>query len=171
MTDVEVLDAKGPEVLDAKGPEVLDAKGPVTVRVIDPPAANLANYKKQDHQAHKNLARIEDDIYDTSFKVVRDALDFREIDTTTEESAKLTLDRWADEMGSLHEAQKRYQVAKSGWQSAKNMPAGVKLAQELFVGITKARAKQPAQHVHITAKYVAMPVQQQYPELLEENDD
>jgi hypothetical protein len=113
---------------------------------------------------------MEDDLYEKSFKTVREVLDFRDIDMTDDKTRARSLREWTKVHGA-EEGLRRFQLALSGWQSAKEMPAGVKLAQEMFTGITKARSKQPTQHVHIKAEYVALQAVQQYPELLENNDD
>jgi hypothetical protein len=148
--------------LDVKEAEVV-----LPERVVNPPDSNLTRFDKPTEVAHENIARLEDDMYAKAHQIIKDVLDFREVDLEDTDAA---LVRWIAEGMEPEEAQKRLQLAIAGWNKAAEMPGGVKLAQETFVGITKARSNQPTQHVHFHAEFVRLPEPQKYPELIEESD-
>jgi len=143
----------------------------LTARVIDPKPANMLKFREATYNAEVNVGALEDDIYDKAFQIIRDVLDFRELDPEDPKSVQLVVDRWVREGQSRDEAEKRVRLAKSGWNKPSEMAAGVKLAQETFVGITKARSKQPVVHAHFSAEFKLVPAPQTYPELLEETDE
>ena len=142
-----------------------------TTRVIEPSPSRMTKFQRSTAVSQTNIAAIEDDIYDTSFRVIKEVLDFRDVNPALEpDEVDPVLEQWIAEMG-VEEATKRYRLAMAGWNKPADMPAGVKLAQETFVGITKARSKQPVQHVQINAQFVTLAPPVEYPELIEESEE
>jgi hypothetical protein len=85
------------------------------------------------------IRAVEDEIYVESVTTVRDALRFNEIDHEWTEPPV----EWVAELGE-HEAKKRFRLARYGCMPGKDVPFGLKLAQDTLVGIAKARATEKA---------------------------
>lgn len=101
------------------------ASAPLTARSAAPLAP---------HQ-HTRLRALEDDIHRRALVCLDDVSRWTDVDPKQEEPPAA----WVDELG-LEGAQRRLRVARAAWMSPKEAPVGIKVAQTVAVGISRARA-------------------------------
>lgn len=151
--------------------------------IVEPEPSNLTKAEKNKLVVHNRIKAVEDDIFDKAMNVVSDTLDFAQIhpgvgpDASEEAKAAVEahngalVERWAAEMGSHAAAAQRFRIAQQGWATAGQMPGGIKLAQETFVGIAKARAKDVTVQIGELKAIVMMPQSATANRLLEGSDE
>ncbi len=152
----------------------------VVAELVDEPSpVRLTKAERREKQAHERIRAVEDSLMERAQSVVSYTLDFMEIATPDSDSedaklaAQLSNDalkrKWALEMGSDAAAAKRFRVALSGWARSAEMPGAIKVAQDLYVGITKARAKETNIHINeLNANFISMPLPASINKLLED---
>lgn len=82
-----------------------------------------------------DVAQLEEDLFHQVSVILTDAMKFRDIAPDAEAPPV----EWIRAIG-LAEAEKRFRIAKAAWASAKDAPAGLKLAKDAMVGMVRARA-------------------------------
>lgn len=112
------------------------------------------------------LKRLEDELLLESLTTLRDAMAFRDIEPDATEPPV----EWRDL--APEERMKRLRVARMAHMPSKDAPVGLKLANNLAVGIIKARAQEKGGPKTLNVQVVRLEMAPaQYPELtVEEND-
>jgi len=95
-----------------------------------------------------NIRKIDDSLLMQSAATLADSLSFRDIVPGQKKPPK----EWVAELGA-EEAEKRLRVANAAWLNAKEAPAGIKVAAQIYTGILKARAteNQPVAQINVGA--------------------
>lgn len=81
------------------------------------------------------MARLEADIFQEHYDIVRLAAMFKDIDPAEENPPPDFIARFA----TPEEAHKAYRVARSGWMPQKDAPSGVGFAYKVAMGVIKGR--------------------------------
>lgn len=128
---------------------------PGDVELVEPEPAQLARTAVERHA--NRLAAIEDELFEESAIVVRDALKFRDVDPNSDEIPA----EWRDM--DPDEARKRMRMARANWMNAKEAPVGLKMAQAVMNGIAKARAQQGQAKGDLNVVVQVVTTPRQYP--------
>ncbi len=134
-----------------------DVEEVVAELVEEAPAPKLTRAGRRHLAAHDRIRHVEDELLEKAQNVIEDVLDFAEIDPASEDGNEELIQRWSKELGSRAAALKRYRIALAGWASSAQAPAGIKIAQETYIGITKARAKEVTVNIGTLNAVVMMP--------------
>lgn len=143
-----------------------DTEEAIAELVEEAPAPKLTRSERRALAAHERIRHVEDELLEKSQSVVEDVLDFAEIDPSGDNEE--LIQQWAREMGSRQAAERRYRIALAGWASNAQAPAGIKIAQETYLGITKARAKEVTVNIGTLNAVVMMPQCETANKLLED---
>lgn len=151
--------------------------------VVEPELVKLTKQERNLKKVDDRIASVEDDILEQATSVIANALHFADIHPgvalDAPEEAKLAVELhneelialWTTKMGSRSEALKRFRLAQAAWGTAGQMPGGIKLAQETFVGITKARSKDVTVQIGELKAIVMLPQSATATKLLEGTGD
>ncbi len=117
-------------------------------------------------QKETELQAIENDLYRDSITLMRDGLKFADIEPDQTEPPPA----WVEELG-MDGALKKLRTAKYNLMAASAAPVGIKVAAQIFTGITKARATERAapRSLNIAKVYMTVPARE-YPEQESEKD-
>lgn len=142
--------------------DIDDEEPPVEVEaeIVEKPPAPVDNTP-----VGRWLAQRQRKIFEESAEVLETALLAREIDPMEPEPPNEWVLRWGEK-----EAARRYRVACSAWQNAKQAPVLLKLAKEAFVGISKALAEDKSGPRVLNLQIVAMPGTSAVPMFPEQDD-
>lgn len=117
--------------------------------------------KRPPEARQDDLRDIEDEILRSAMGTVQDVLRFREIDPAEEGIP----DEWVQKYGML-EAQRLHRLARVGWLPGKQAPCALKLANNVMVGIVKARSTEKAAPRAVNVVLVRMTAPpRSYPEM------
>ena len=103
-------------------------------------------------EREERLKHIEDELLERNMNIVRDVAAFREIDPTSDEPPEA----WVLEHGR-EEAIKRHRVARAAWMSQTEAPIAIRIAKDIAIGITKARAAEKTGPRQLNVQVVQMP--------------
>lgn len=99
--------------------------------------AKLAKRKERmelELSKQKQIAAIEDAMFEKSLGILADTFGAAEIDPTLEDPPQ----SWIDEFGAA-EAVRKYRVARAAWSNKKEAPVFIELSQRFASGVVKSR--------------------------------
>lgn len=139
--------------------------------VVEPEPVKLSRSERRSLGAQERIRYVEDELLARSQSIIEDVLDFAEIDPADDGKNELLKQRWAREMGSVEAAERRFRIALAAWASNSAVPAGIKIAHEMYLGITKARSKELTIKIGVLNAVVQMPMCSTADKLLGGSDD
>src|SRR3990167_4812480 len=83
----------------------------------------------------KELLRLEDEIFQEHYDIVRQVAMFKDIDPSEPDPPADFISRFP----SLDAAKKAYRLALSGWMPTKDAPSGAHFAYKVAMGVLKSR--------------------------------
>lgn len=123
------------------------------------PNETLADAKERD------LASVEDELFNKSSEILSGALSFADIDPENPAPPSEWLEKYGPD-----EAGRRFRLAKYALMSAKEAPVGIKVAESLARGIMKSRALQKAAPQALSVAYLSQEIHHHYAEKDVEDD-
>jgi hypothetical protein len=113
--------------------------------------ANITVVPKEEDNARANTKRLEQELLTEAFEILRGAFRLKEIDEDTKEVPV----EWVDEYGTK-KAKEMFRMAKGAWKPKKEAPLGIQVAQEMAIGILRARAREEAPKAVLNMSMVSM---------------
>ncbi len=113
----------------------------------------LADPKEKEKRLAR-LTELEDQVLDMASGVILASLDFSQVSPHATEPPP----EWVTEYGEAG-ARQRLEVAKAGWLPASLQPSGVKLATQVYVGISRARGHKISKltQINLNAQVISLP--------------
>lgn len=137
---------RGPAAEEAVVSSSSLAEAPVLPGVALPLAQVVPRKASIEEKRYKALKHIEEELFEESMVVMRDAIRFVEIDagqTEPPEQWVLALEEEFPGRG-LEMAMRRLRAANAGWMTKKDAPIAVQVASALVVGIGRSRSAEKA---------------------------
>jgi hypothetical protein len=114
--------------------------------VAEASPTQVVRKKSAEEKRFNTLKHIEEELFQESMGLVRDALRFTEVEGPLKDengnnyfSTHVPPQEWVDELGE-EGAKRRLRAAQAGWMSKKDSPVAVQVASALVVGIGRSRA-------------------------------
>lgn len=115
----------------------MSAKSAEADTVLGPELGEPRHIETASEQGVRTVRKVDDALLADSAAVLSDVMAFRDIMPSDE----VPPEEWVRQMGP-EEAQKRLNLARAAWMNAKEAPAGIRVAVQLYSGILKARASE-----------------------------
>lgn len=123
--------------------------------IVTTPPKTAIKIENRELSKQDRLRAIEDGVFEQQASIVRDVGHFADIDP---ENPAIP-EKWIEELGP-EGAERRFRLAKAGWENGKNAPIGITMAAKTVTGIAKARANSqsaPAE-VNIAVQFLMAPM-------------
>jgi hypothetical protein len=92
-------------------------------------------------ESFERVRELEDELFVETASVVTDSLKFADITFDETGEVESYPAKWDKEMGPA-DLQRRLRIAKANWMSSSEVPNGIKMAQNIAIGIMKARSQE-----------------------------